>query len=152
MEVILLQKIENLGALGDKVKVRPGYARNFLIPQGKAKYATAANLAEFEARRAELEKAAAEALAQAEADKAKLDGVSVSISAQAGTEGKLFGSVGTQDIAEALTAATGVTIEKRQVRMPEGPVRQAGEYEFEVHLHTDVDATIKVVVVGEETA
>ena len=146
MEVILLEKIENLGGLGDKVKVRAGYARNFLIPQAKAKYATAENVAEFEARRAELEKAAAEAR------KAKIDGLEVTITAAAGGEGKLFGSVGTQDIAEAISAAAGVEVEKREVRMPEGPVRAAGEYEFEVHLHSDVDALVKVIVVGEEQA
>ena len=150
MEVILLEKIENLGGLGDKVKVRSGYARNFLIPQGKAKYATAANVAEFEARRAELEKAAAEALAAAEARKEKVDGLELTITAAAGGEGKLFGSVGTQDIADAIQAAAGVEVEKREVRMPEGAIRQAGEYEFEVHLHSDVDAKIKVTVVGEE--
>ncbi|MDX5332709.1 MAG: 50S ribosomal protein L9 [Gammaproteobacteria bacterium] len=152
MEVILLEKIENLGGLGDKVKVRAGYARNFLIPQAKAKYATAENVAEFEARRAELEKAAAEALAAAEARKAKVDGLEVTITAAAGGEGKLFGSVGTQDIADAISAAAGVEVEKREVRMPEGPVRAAGEYEFEVHLHSDVDALVKVIVVGEEQA
>ncbi|HDP88652.1 MAG TPA: 50S ribosomal protein L9 [Thioalkalivibrio sp.] len=152
MEVILLEKIENLGGLGDKVKVRAGYARNYLIPQAKAKYATAENVAEFEARRAELEKAAAEALAAAETRKAKVDGLEVTITAASGSEGKLFGSVGTQDIADAITAAAGVEVEKREVRMPEGPVRQAGEYEFEVHLHSDVDALVKVIVDGEEQA
>lgn len=149
MEVILLEKVENLGGLGDKVKVRAGYARNFLIPKGKAKYATAANLAEFEARRAELEKAAADALSAAEARREALEGKEVSITAKSGSEGKLFGSVGTVDIADALKAA-GLEVEKREIRMPEGAIRQAGEYELTVHLHTDVNATIKVVVVGEE--
>src|SRR5690606_27597461 len=149
MEVILLQKVDNLGGLGDKVKVRAGYGRNYLIPQGLAKPATPENIAEFEARRAELEKAAAEALAAAQARKEKLDGLTVTITAKSGGEGKLFGSIGTVDIAEAVTAA-GHELERREVRMPEGPIRTAGEHEIELHLHTDVDATIKVVVIGEE--
>lgn len=149
MEVILLTKVENLGNLGDKVKVKPGYGRNYLIPQGKAKPATPANVAEFEARRAELEKAAAEALANAEARKAKLEGVSVTIASKAGTEGKLFGSVGTVDIAEAFTAA-GMEVERKEVRMPEGPIRMAGEHEVELHLHSDVNVIVKVNVVAEE--
>ncbi len=149
MEVILLEKVENLGGLGDKVKVRAGYARNFLIPKGKAKYATAENLAEFEARRAELEKAAADALSVAQARCEALEGKEVTITAKSGGEGKLFGSVGTVDIADALKAA-GLEVEKREIRMPEGAIRQAGEYELIVHLHTDVNATIKVIVVGEE--
>lgn len=149
MEVILLEKVENLGSLGDKVAVRAGYARNYLIPGGKAKYATAANIAEFEARRAELEKAAAEALATAEARAAKLNGMTVEIGAHAGSEGKLFGSVGTGEIAEAVTAA-GVAVEKREVRMPEGAIRAAGEYQITFHLHTDVDAEITVNVVANE--
>lgn len=149
MEVILLTKVENLGNLGDKVKVKPGYGRNYLIPQGKAKPATPANVAEFEARRAELEKAAAEALANAEARKAKLEGVSVTIASKAGTEGKLFGSVGTVDIAEAFTAA-GMEVERKEVRMPEGPIRVAGEHEVELHLHSDVNVSVKVNVVAEE--
>ena len=149
MDVILLEKIDNLGGLGDRVTVRPGYARNFLIPRGKAKYATAENIAEFEARRAELEKAAAETLAAAEARKEKLDGTEVTITANAGSEGKLFGSVGPSDIARAL-AEVGAEVEKREVRMPEGPIRQAGEFEVGIHLHTDVNATIKVTVIAEE--
>lgn len=151
MEIILLDKVENLGGLGDKVKVRPGYARNYLIPTGKAKYATPANIAEFEARRAELEKTAAEALAAAEARSAKLDGMVVTLTALAGAEGKLFGSIGTQDIADAVTAA-GVEVERKEVRLPEGALRHVGEYDVEVHLHSDVDATIKVVVNGETAA
>lgn len=151
MEIILLDKVENLGGLGDKVKVRPGYARNYLIPTGKAKYATPANIAEFEARRAELEKTAAEALAMAEARSAKLDGMVVTLTALAGAEGKLFGSIGTQDIADAVTAA-GVELERKEVRLPEGALRHVGEYDVEVHLHSDVDATIKVVVNGETAA
>jgi large subunit ribosomal protein L9 len=149
MEVILLEKVENLGNLGDKVAVRSGYARNYLVPQGKAKYATAENLAEFEARRAELEKIAAETLAAAEARREKLDGMEVTITMKAGSEGKLFGSVGTADIAEAVGAA-GVEIAKREVRMPEGVIREAGEFDIDVHLHSDVNATIKLNIVGEE--
>jgi large subunit ribosomal protein L9 len=149
MDVILLEKIDNLGGLGDRVTVRPGYARNFLIPRGKAKYATAENIAEFEAQRAELEQAAAELLTAAEARKEKIDGTEVTITANAGSEGKLFGSVGPSDIARAL-AAVGAEVEKREVRMPEGPIRQAGEFEIGIHLHTDVNAIVKVIVVAEE--
>lgn len=150
MEVILLEKVENLGNLGDKVRVRDGYARNFLVPHGKAKFATAENIAEFEARRAELEKAAAESLAAAEARREKLEALEpVTIASKSGGEGKLFGSVGTHDIAEAVSAA-GVEVEKREVRMPLGPIRQTGEFDIELHLHTDVNATVKVVVVAEQ--
>jgi large subunit ribosomal protein L9 len=150
MEVILLEKVDNLGNLGDKVRVRSGYARNYLVPQGKARFATAENIAEFEARRAELEKAAAETLAAAEARREKLDALEpVTIASKAGGEGKLFGSVGTHDIAEAVTAA-GVEVEKREVRMPQGPIRQTGQFEIDVHLYTDVNATVKVVVSAEE--
>ncbi|SFM42714.1 LSU ribosomal protein L9P [Ectothiorhodospira mobilis] len=148
MEVILLEKVENLGNLGDKVRVRPGYARNYLLPQGKAKFATEANLAEFEARRAELEKAAAEALAAAEARREKLEAMTVTVTAKAGGEGKLFGSVGTADIADAVKSM-GVELEKREVRLPEGPLRQTGEFEVDLQLHTDVKATLKVVVAAE---
>ncbi len=148
MEVILLSKVENLGNLGDVVKVRNGYARNFLIPYGKAKAATKANVAEFEARRAELEKAAAEALAAAQARAAQLEGVSVTIAGKAGTEGKLFGSIGTAEIADALTVA-GHAVEKREVRLPTGPLRAVGEYDIELHLHTDVNTTVKVNVIAE---
>lgn len=148
MEVILLSKVENLGNLGDVVKVRNGYARNFLIPYGKAKAATKANVAEFEARRAELEKAAAEALAAAQARAAQLEGVSVTIAGKAGSEGKLFGSIGTAEIAEALTAA-GHAVKKREVRLPTGPLRAVGEYEINLHLHTDVNTTVKVHVIAE---
>ncbi|THB72807.1 MAG: 50S ribosomal protein L9 [Gammaproteobacteria bacterium] len=149
MEVILLSKVENLGNLGDKVKVKAGYGRNFLIPQGKAKPATAENVAEFEARRAELEKAAAEALAAAEARKEKLTDLTVTIASKAGDEGKLFGSIGPADIVSAVADA-GVEIEKQEVRLPEGPLRTTGEFEVGLHLHTDVDAAINVVVVAEE--
>ena len=149
MEVILLEKIDNLGDLGDKVVVRPGYARNYLIPGGKAKYASKENIAEFEARRAELEKAAAEAQAAAEQRKARLDGLEVTIFANVGAEGKLFGSIGPGEIAEAVVLA-GHALEKREVRMPEGAFRHTGEFEVLLHLHSDVDATIKVIVVPEE--
>ncbi|WP_019625605.1 50S ribosomal protein L9 [Thioalkalivibrio sp. ALJT] len=149
MEVILLEKIDNLGTLGDRVTVRPGFARNFLLPQGKAKFATPENIAEFEARRAELEKAAAEALAAAEARKAQLEDTVLEITAKSGGEGKLFGSIGPADIADALTAK-GTEVEKKEVRMPEGPLRTTGEFEIGVHLHSDVDVDIRVVVIGEE--
>ncbi|MCG8429188.1 MAG: 50S ribosomal protein L9 [Chromatiales bacterium] len=148
MEVILLEKVENLGTLGDQVKVRPGYGRNFLIPSGKAVPATKENVAEFEARRAELEKQAAEALAAAEARKAKLEALTVSIARKAGDEGRLFGSVGTADIAAAATEA-GVELEKREVRLPSGPFHTTGEFEVNLHLHTDVDAVLKLTVVAE---
>ncbi len=149
MEVILLEKVDRLGGLGDKVSVKSGFARNFLLPQGKATSATAENLAAFEARRADLEKQAAETLAAAEARQAKLDGMEITITVRAGNEGKLFGSVGTVDIAEHVTAQ-GTELAKREIRMPHGAIRQAGEYDIAVHLLTDVDATLKLTVVGEE--
>lgn len=149
MDVILLDKIENLGNLGDKVSVRPGYARNYLIPSGKAKYATKENIAEFEARRAELEKAAAESLANAQSRATKLADLEVTIPAHAGNEGKLFGSIGTAEIADAISA-TGVEVLKKEVRLPEGALRSTGEYDIVIHLHSDVDADVKVVVVAEE--
>lgn len=149
MEVILLEKIDNLGGLGDKVNVKPGYGRNFLIPSGKAVAATKDNIAAFEARRAELEKQAGEALSAAEARKLQIEALSgVSVTRKAGDEGRLFGSVGTADIAEAVTAA-GVELSKREVRLPEGPLHTTGEFEIQLHLHTDVDATLKLSVVGE---
>lgn len=148
MQIILLDKVVNLGGLGDVVKVKDGYARNYLIPQGKAKRANAANLAEFEARRAELERLAAEQLAAAQAEGAKLEGQSVSISRKAGVDGRLFGSVTNADIAEALKAK-GFVVEKSAVRMPEGPLKAVGESQIVVALHTDVTATISVAVVGE---
>jgi large subunit ribosomal protein L9 len=148
MQIILLDKVVNLGGLGDVVKVKDGYARNYLIPQGKAKRANAANLAEFEARRAELERLAAEQLAAAQAEGAKLEGQSVSISRKAGVDGRLFGSVTNADIAEALKAK-GFVVEKSAVRMPEGPLKAVGESQVVVALHTDVTATISVTVVGE---
>jgi large subunit ribosomal protein L9 len=149
MEVILLDKVDNVGNLGDKVSVKPGFGRNFLIPTGRAVPATADNLQAFEERRAELEKQAAEKLAAAEARKAQVETLGkVSISHKAGEEGKLFGSVGTSDIADACTAA-GVEVAKAEVRMPEGAFRVAGEYQVELHLHADVNAAITVEVVAE---
>ena len=149
MQVILLEKVANLGNLGDVVKVKDGYARNFLIPQGKAKRATQANLAEFEARRAELERAQAEKLAAAQELAGKLEGVSVAVARKAGMDGRLFGSVGNADIAEAL-AAKGFDIERSAIRMPEGPLKQVGETQLEVSLHADVLANITVVVAAEQ--
>ena len=149
MDVILLEKIDNLGGLGDKVSVKAGHGRNFLIPAGKAVAATKKNLAEFEARRAELEKLAAESLAVAETRKAKVEALgTVSISRNAGDEGRLFGSVGTSDIADAVTAA-GFELAKREVRLPDGPFHVTGEFDVQLHLHTDVDATLKLAVVAE---
>ncbi|MDH4570134.1 50S ribosomal protein L9 [Pseudomonas sp. BN414] len=147
MEVILLEKIANLGNLGDKVNVKSGYGRNFLLPKGKATAATAANVAAFEARRAELEKQAADKKAAAEARAAQLSELEVTITASAGDEGKLFGSIGTHDIADALTAA-GVPVAKAEVRLPNGTIRQVGEYDVALHLHTDVEAAVKLIVVA----
>ncbi len=150
MEVILLDKVENLGGLGDKVKVRSGYGRNFLIPQGKAVPATAENLAEFEKRRAELEAQLGEELKKAEARKAELEGKRFEVRARAGEEGKLFGSVGTTDVVDALKAA-GIEVERREVRMPDtGPIHELGEFEIGIHLHSDVDTTVTIAVVAEE--
>ena len=148
MELILLQKVTNLGNLGDKVNVKPGFGRNFLVPQGKAVPATAANLAEFEARRAEYEAKAKDALSAAEARKARLEGAVVTIHANASTEGKLYGSVGPREIAEALTKA-GTEVSKSEVVLGEGAFRNVGEYEVVVHLHADVEAPVKVNVVAE---
>ena len=148
MQLILLQKVTNLGNLGDKVNVKPGYGRNFLVPQGKAVPATAANLAEFEAKRAEYEAKAKAGLEDAQARQAKLEGASVTLKANASTEGKLYGSVGPRDIAEAFTAA-GLPLEKSEVILGEGPLRHTGEFDVLVHLHADVEATVKVVVVPE---
>ena len=147
MQIILLDKVVNLGGLGDVVKVKDGYARNFLIPQGKAKRANAANLAEFEARRAELERVAAEQLAAAQAEGEKLEGTAVTISRKAGVDGRLFGSVTNADVADALKAK-GFSVEKSAVRMPDGPLKIIGETQLVVSLHTDVTATINVAVVG----
>ncbi len=148
MDVILLDKIGNLGNVGDKVSVKAGFGRNFLIPQGKALPATTANVAEFEARRAELEAAAAEKKAAAEERSKKLAELSVTISANAGDEGKLFGSVGTRDIAEAITAA-GVEVAKAEVKLPEGALREVGEFDVDVQLHSEVMQTVKIVIAAE---
>lgn len=149
MEVILLENIGNLGGLGDKVEVKAGFGRNYLIPQGKAVPATADNVAQFEARRAELEAAAADAFtaAQARAEAINALGV-VSIAANAGEEGKLFGSVGTRDIAEAVSAA-GCNIDKSEVRLPEGALRELGEFEIAIQVHGDVSAMVVIAVVSE---
>ena len=148
MELILLQKVTNLGGLGDKVKVKPGYGRNFLVPQGKAVPATAANIAEFEARRTEYEAKAQASLGDAEARKAKLEGASVTIYANASSEGKLYGSVGPREIAEALTKL-GMPVGKSEVVMGEGAIRNVGETEIVVHLHADVETPVKVIVAAE---
>lgn len=148
MEVILLQKTEHLGDLGDRVRVRRGYARNYLIPQGRATEATPGNVARFEARRAELERLAAEALAAAEARRERLEGGSFTVASKAGDEGRLFGSVGTAEIADAISAQ-GVPVERREVRLPAGPLRQLGEYEVTLHLHSDVNAVVKIAIVAE---
>lgn len=148
MEVILLEKVHNLGKLGDRVKVRPGYARNFLIPEKMAVPATEANVQKLETMRAELEKAQAEALAGAETRAAALKDAVVTIAARAGEEGKLFGSVGTADIAEAFSKA-GTEVEKREVRMPTGPIRILGDHAVELHLHADVNVAVTVRVVAE---
>lgn len=148
MDLILLQKVNKLGNLGDKVSVKPGYGRNFLVPQGKAVPATAANVAEFEARRAEYEAKAAKASEEATSRLAQLEGASVTIYANASTEGKLYGSVGPRDIAEALTKA-GTRVEKSEVVMGEGAFRNTGEFEVIVHLHADVETPVKVIVAPE---
>jgi large subunit ribosomal protein L9 len=149
MEVILMQKVANLGNIGDRVKVKPGYGRNYLLPQGKATLATPENIAKFEARRAEFEKKAQEELASAQARAAKLEGFKLTLTAKAGGEGKLFGSVGNSDIVEGLRKA-GHEVERAEVRMPNGPIRQAGEHMVQLHLHTDVNVDLPVIVVGEE--
>jgi large subunit ribosomal protein L9 len=151
MEVILLEKVANLGNIGDRVKVKSGYGRNFLLPQGKATLATPANIAVFEARRAELERKQADELAAAQARVAQVQKIRLRLTAKAGAEGKLFGSLGTVDIAEACTAA-GVPVERSEVRMPTGPIRTTGEHQIELHLHTDVNVTIQVEVVAEDAA
>ena len=148
MDVILLEKVANLGNLGDKVSVKPGYARNYLVPQGKAKPATPENLKEFEARRAELEKIAAEALAAAQARAEKLATLNLEIAHQAGEEGKLFGSVTGAEIAKCITDG-GVEVVKSEIRLPNGPLRELGEHEVAVQLHTDVTTNVNVNVVAE---
>jgi len=149
MEVILLDKIAKLGGLGDKVSVKSGYARNYLLPQGKAVFASAANVEHFEARRAELEAKLAEVLATATARAAKIvELAEVTIASKSGEEGKLFGSIGTRDIADAITAA-GVEVVKAEVRLPLGAIRETGEFEIAIHLHHDVDTSIKVIVIAQ---
>ena len=149
MEVILLQNVANLGNIGDRVKVRSGFGRNFLLPEGKATLATPDNVARFEARRAELEKAAHEQLASAEERAAAMKDFKLSITAKAGTEGKLFGSIGTSDIAEACTQA-GFKVERSEVRLPNGPLRMVGEHRVTLHLHADIDVPVSVSIVAEE--
>jgi large subunit ribosomal protein L9 len=148
MQVILLEKLANLGQLGEVVKVKDGFARNYLIPHGKAKRATAQNLAEFEKRRAELEKAQAEALAQAQERAAKLDGMTIQITQKAGVDGKLFGSVTNVDISEALKTQA-FDVPKAAIRMPQGPLKTVGDHPLKIALHTDVVVTITVSVLGE---
>jgi large subunit ribosomal protein L9 len=149
MQVILLEKIVNLGQLGDVVKVKEGYARNFLIPQGKARRATETAIKEFEARRADLEKAQADKLAAAQAVQAKLDAAKVQVTAKAGVDGRLFGSITNFDIAEALVKQ-GFAVNKAQIRMPQGPLKTVGDHTITVALHSDVTADITVTVVGEQ--
>ncbi len=148
MQVILVQNVGNLGKLGDVVRVKPGYARNYLVPQGIARAATPENVKEIEARRADLEREEAAKLEAAKGRHANLDGRRITIQARVGTEGKLFGSVSAGDIADALTA-DGVEVEKRELRLPEGPLRETGEFEIGVHVYSDLDATITVVVEAE---
>lgn len=148
MDVILLQRIKNLGKLGDKVSVKAGYGRNYLIPQGKAVSATEANTSAFEARRAELEKQEAEVLSSAQSRADKLNEVNVVITAKAGDEGKLFGSIGTRDIADALTAS-GIEVDRAEVRLPNGALRHTGEFHVAVQLHHDVTAEVLVTIVSE---
>jgi large subunit ribosomal protein L9 len=149
MQVILMEKVVNLGALGDVVKVKDGYARNFLIPQGKARRATEANLKAFESKRAELEKAQADQLAKAQAAGAKLEGFMLQVTQKAGPDGRLFGSVTNYDIVEGLKKQ-GHDVERSQIRMPQGPLKQVGDYPLQVALHTDVAVTITVSVLGEQ--
>lgn len=148
MEVILLEKVGKLGSIGDKVSVKAGFGRNYLIPQGKALAATEANVVEFEARRADLEAAAAESKTTAEARAAQLADVAVTIEANAGDEGKLFGSIGARDLADAITQA-GVEVAKSEVRLPEGALRDVGEYDIDVQVHSEVTQSVKVTIVAE---
>jgi|SRR5690606_16904755 large subunit ribosomal protein L9 len=148
MEVILLDKVGKLGAIGDKVTVKSGFGRNYLLPQGKAVAATAKNIAEFEARRADLEANAAAKIAEAQVRAEKLAALEVTIAANAGDEGRLFGSIGTRDLAEAITAA-GVEVSKSEVRLPEGVIRETGSFDIDVQLHAEVTQAVKVIVVGE---
>jgi len=151
MQVILLQKVDNVGGIGDLVRVKSGYARNYLIPQGKATLATPANIAKFESRRAELEAQAAAELAAAHARAKKLEGLVLKIEMQAGAEGKLFGSVGTVDIAEEI-GKRGIEIERSEIRLPDGPLRVVGEHQIELHLHADVNVGLTVIVEAAEPA
>jgi large subunit ribosomal protein L9 len=149
MDVILLEKVGKLGSIGDKVNVKAGYGRNYLIPNGKAVFATADNMASFEARRSELEAAAAAQLAEAQARATKLEALgAITIAANAGDEGKLFGSIGTRDIADVVTAA-GVEIEKSEVKLPEGAIREVGEFDIDIQVHAEVTQVIKLSVVAE---
>jgi len=149
MQLILLEKVQNLGKLGDVVKVKPGYGRNYLMPYGKAVPASKENLAEFEARRTELERAQADALERAQARAEQLSELTVVVASKVGMEGKLYGSVSAGDIASALNEAE-IEIAKSEIRLPTGPIRQIGDYEVAVHLHPDVDATVHVQVIAEE--
>jgi large subunit ribosomal protein L9 len=149
MDVILLEKVANLGNIGDRVKVRSGFGRNYLLPQGKATLATADNVAKFEARRAELERSAQEQLASATQRAERMKDFRLTITAKAGTEGKLFGSIGTADIAEAATRA-GHPVERSEVRLPTGPLRAVGEHTVSLHLHADIDLKLPVTIVAEE--
>lgn len=149
MDIILLQKVANLGQIGDRVNVKSGYARNFLVPTGRATMATPANIAKFEAQRSQLEQKAAEELKAAQARAESLSNFKLELRAKAGAEGKLFGSIGTADIAEAATKA-GQTLSRSEVRLPAGPIRAAGEHQVQLHLHTDVDVTLVVTIVAED--
>jgi len=149
MQVILLEKIDNVGLLGDLVDVKAGFARNFLLPQGKAELATPSNVEAFEQRRSELEAQEAEALASAKSRASKLEGKTITVVSRAGSEGKLFGSIGTEEIRLAAESA-GHEIEKKEIRLPEGPLRSVGEHPVTLHLHTDIDVEILVDVIGEE--
>ena len=149
MEIILLQKVANLGQIGDRVKVKSGYARNFLVPTGRATLATATNIKKFEAQRAVLEERAGEQLTQAQRRAASFENFRLELKAKAGTEGKLFGSIGTADIAEAAVKA-GQPVARSEVRMPTGPIRTVGEHQVQLHLHTDVNVILAVTIVAEE--
>jgi large subunit ribosomal protein L9 len=151
MEIILLEKVDNVGGIGDLVRVKSGYARNYLIPQGKATLATPENKAKFESRRAELEAKAAAELAAAQARAKKLEGLVLKIEMQAGAEGKLFGSVGTVDIAEEI-GKRGIEVERSEIRLPDGPLRVVGEHHVDLHLHTDVNVGLTVVIEAAEAA
>ena len=149
MDIILLQKVANLGSIGDRVKVKSGYARNYLVPTGRATMASQANIAKFEAQRHELEAKATEELASAQARAVKFENFKLELLAKAGSEGKLFGSIGTADIAEAAVKA-GLPITRSEVRMPNGPIRATGEHQVQLHLHTDVDVTLTVTIIAQE--